>query len=317
LKLTPENLEKGKILFEQAMVEDPYYAAPVLGLSQYHFLRALFSLAVPKEALATSTEIVQKALKLDSTLEEAHCMLGTLLAVAGHHWEQADISFQKALALNPDSPSVRNDYAFWTLMPLGRVDEALAQNRLALENDPLSPRYHFVRGWLLYLKRDYDGATEECRKVLEIEPNYFVVHRILAKIHWQKRRFDDVLASSRDAAEPFRMRPSTVLGALGITYAAQGRVEEARQVLNRLKEMASCVYVRASVFADIHMVLGDLDDAWRWFEKAVDDQEPAIIATGVDPFFDPFRNDLRYIQLLRRMGLPASVLVQPAEEVSP
>jgi TolB-like protein/Tfp pilus assembly protein PilF len=313
LKLTPENLEKGKRLFEQAITEDPNYAAPVLGLSQYHFFKALFSLAVPKEAIAAATELVQKALKLDPSLEDGHCMSGILLAVS-HHWEKAEFAFQKALALNPDSASVRNHYAFWALVPLGRVDDAIAQNWMALESDPLSPLYHFVRGWLLYLKRDYDGATEECRKVQEIEPSYFVVHRILAKVYWQNGRFADALTSSRDAAEPFRMRPSTVLTGLGITSAAEGRVEEARRVLSQLKEMASRGYIRASAVADIHMVLGDLDDAWRWFERAVDDLDPAMIATAVDPFFDAFRSDIRYIQLLRRMGLPASVVVQPSVE---
>ena len=302
LKLTPESLEKSKKSFEQAIVEDPQYASPYVGLAYYYFTLALFSLAVPKEAIAEAKQMVQQALQLDHTLDDAHSILGALLSVGDHRWDEAEQEFQRALALNPAS-STHNSYALWLLMPLGRFEEALAQNRLALEVDPLSPLYRFTRAWVLYHSREYDRAVEECRKVLEIDPNYHLVHRILAQVHWQRGRFDDVIASFHQAAAPFPMRPSAMLGALGISYAAAGRRDEARRVLSELKELTARGYVRASVFGEIYLALGDIDDAWGCFEKAVEDQDPAMITVGIDPFFDPFRNDSRYAELLRRMRL--------------
>jgi adenylate cyclase len=305
LKLIPETLEKSRRYFEQAIAEDPQYASPYVGLAGYYFILAIFSLAVPKEAIAKSREMVQKALQLDHTLDDAHSMLGTLLSIGDHQWDEADQEFQRALALNPVSPSIHNSYSVWLLMPLGRLEQALAHNGLALDLDPLSPLYHFTRGWILYNSREYDHAVEECHKVLELDPNYHLVHRILARVHWQRGCFDDGIASLHQATALFRMRPSAMLGALGISYAAAGRHEEARRILSELKELTVRGYVRASVFGEIYLALGEIDNAWGWFQKAIEDQDPAMITVGIDPFFDSVRNDVRYGELLRRMRLPA------------
>jgi hypothetical protein len=89
------------------------------------------------------------------------------------------------------------------------------------------------------------------------------------------------------------------------SYAAAGRHEEARRMLSELKELTLRGYVRASVFGEIYLALDEIDNAWSWFQKAIADQDPAMITVAIDPFFDSVRNDIRYGELLKRMRLSA------------
>jgi hypothetical protein len=58
-----------------------------------------------------------------------------------------------------------------------------------------------------------------------------------------------------------------------------------------------------SNIALIYVALGDDDEAMAWLEKAYHERfNPSIL---VRPAFDPLRSDVRFQELLRRIGLPA------------
>ena len=58
---------------------------------------------------------------------------------ANGQWEQSEKSFRRAIELEPNRPLTRLDYASSLLMPLGWIDEAIAQDRIAEKNDLLGP----------------------------------------------------------------------------------------------------------------------------------------------------------------------------------
>jgi len=94
----------------------------------------------------------------------------------------------------------------------------------------------------------------------------------------------------------------TTLGELGLGYAVAGRRDEAMKILEALREEAKVRYVPSRVMAEIHMGLGEKDEAFRWLETAY--QERNIdAAIRVYPIFDPLRDDPRFQDLLRRMNL--------------
>jgi hypothetical protein len=52
----------------------------------------------------------------------------------------------------------------------------------------------------------------------------------------------------------------------------------------------------------IYAALGDADQAMNWLDKAYDDRfNPSVL---LRPGFDPLRSNLRFRNLLRRIGLP-------------
>jgi hypothetical protein len=57
--------------------------------------------------------------------------------------------------------------------------------------------------------------------------------------------------------------------------------------------------------AGVFALIGDKDKAFEWLDKAYAERDGIVLAQlKVDPSFKNLRNDPRFANLLRRMGLP-------------
>jgi len=63
-------------------------------------------------------------------------------------------------------------------------------------------------------------------------------------------------------------------------------------------------YISPYLFAVVYVGLGDKDQAFAWMEKAYQDRSFWLIWLKVEPRFDSLRDDPRFVNLLRRIGLP-------------
>ena len=52
------------------------------------------------------------------------------------------------------------------------------------------------------------------------------------------------------------------------------------------------------------MGLQDKEQAFAWLEKAYAEQDSNIVNNKVTPEFDTLRSDPRFVDLMRRIGLP-------------
>jgi hypothetical protein len=50
-------------------------------------------------------------------------------------------------------------------------------------------------------------------------------------------------------------------------------------------------------------LLREKDQAFRWFDKAVEERSDCMVALAVDPRLDSLRSDQRFQDLQRRVGL--------------
>jgi tetratricopeptide (TPR) repeat protein len=92
---------------------------------------------------------------------------------------------------------------------------------------------------------------------------------------------------------------------LGAVYARAGQKDKAIKILDLLHErLNKGEYVPALNIAGIYMNLGDRDQAFVWLNKAVDEREGRLASIKVGLDFDLMRDDPRFANLLRRMGLP-------------
>jgi len=90
----------------------------------------------------------------------------------------------------------------------------------------------------------------------------------------------------------------------GYAYAKSGRRREAEEVIKKFKEIAKTQYVMSYRVASIYVVLGDKDKAFAELEAAFAERDWELHRLKIDPFMDPLRDDPRYKDLIRRMGLP-------------
>ena len=121
-------------------------------------------------------------------------------------------------------------------------------------------------------------------------------------IQEHRREFDESIAAFQRAIQ-LAPRASRMHGALGRTLALAGRKKMAMDVLRTLEANAKRGYVSPMEFAWIHAALGDLDLGFVWLAKASDERAFDLIHMKVDPRFDPLREDRRFHQIARQVGV--------------
>ena len=92
------------------------------------------------------------------------------------------------------------------------------------------------------------------------------------------------------------------------TYAASGFEAAvralAKQKLEKLNErMKRGEYVPAFEYVTAFTRLGDKEQAFAWLDKAVQERNGFVFRVKVNPIFDQLRDDPRFQDLLRRVGL--------------
>ena len=94
------------------------------------------------------------------------------------------------------------------------------------------------------------------------------------------------------------------IGFLGFAYAKSGRKDEARKLLDDLKEQSKKRYVSPYWIAMIYVGLDEKDEALAWLEKAYQERSWFLVWIKMDPHVDSLRSDSRFIDLMRRVGFP-------------
>ena len=299
-KLTEEDGKKAVAYFQQAIDADNNFALAYTGLATAYVAFSDTTLA-PREAIPRAREAVKTALKLDDSLPEAHRALADILFIYDWDWPAAEREYKRAIDLNPNYAEAYHQYA-WPLAMSGRTSEALAQLKHAQQLDPLSLFIATDMNVPFYVARQFDLSIEQSRKVIEMEPNFYLAHYTLAVALAQKHDYTTAI-SEFQRAKSLSDVPWNYAG-LGYLYASSGRRQDALQVIADLKAKAKQRYVSSYAVATVYAGLGDRDKAFESLEKAYDERSSALTWLKVEPMLDSVRSDPRYVDLIRRMGLP-------------
>jgi Flp pilus assembly protein TadD len=95
---------------------------------------------------------------------------------------------------------------------------------------------------------------------------------------------------------------ATCIANLARAYVAAGRTHEASALLDDLRHRSNAPHSFASEVAVIYTALGDRDQAMTWLERGAAERfNPGVL---LRPGLDPLRSDPRFVDLLRRVGMP-------------
>jgi tetratricopeptide (TPR) repeat protein len=153
-----------------------------------------------------------------------------------------------------------------------------------------------------YYRRDFEAALDQCDHTIELNPHFSPAYWTLGLIQEQRKDFDESAAAFQRAVHLSPHSPR-MHGALGRTLALSGKRKAALGILRKLRELAKRRYVSPFEFASIHLALGDADAGFRWLAKACHDRAFDLTALKVDPRFDVLKEDRRFADLAREVGL--------------
>jgi serine/threonine-protein kinase len=85
--------------------------------------------------------------------------------------------------------------------------------------------------------------------------------------------------------------------------ARTGRPDDARAILQDLRDRAAVQYVPSDYFAVLHLGLGEPEVALEWLTRAQRERALHTVFLGVDPMYADLRTDRRFDGILRSVGL--------------
>jgi serine/threonine protein kinase/tetratricopeptide (TPR) repeat protein len=294
------SLAKARGYFEKAIQLDSLYAQAWAGLGDAYSHSATFGYTPPSSIRVLARDAALRALALDSMLVEAHVARGFVALFLERDFATADRSFSRALQLDPRYAPA-HQFRGWYLISAGRAEEALLEMKKAVQLDPFSLVINARLATMLYYARRMDEALAQAERTLELDSTFFHGHTEKVRALVNLGRCAEALAiiekTPPQLAAPFR-------GQRGTTYARCGKKDAALAEIERIRaESATGRYITHYPLAVIHNALGNRDQAIAELELAADEGAWTVFTLLVEPEFDGYQSDPRFVRLLDRIGL--------------
>lgn len=294
-------VEESIAYLNEAIRKEPKFAPSYLGLANaYSELGTVIIGGVAKQERPRAILAARKALELDPELVEAHVLLADM-ALQQWRWAEAEAEFRRALELSPNNAAANAGFSGW-LASQGRIEEALTSCRRGRELDPFAVSGNDL-AWILLHARRYDDAAQELRSTLAVTPDDAWALNTLGIELILDHHPQDAVTVLKKAVSVSDRSPTNV-GLLIHAYAKAGRRADALRLLEELKHRKQTGYVPAFAFVLAYLGLGEYDQAFFWLEEAYKEQSNPLQFLKVFPIFDPIRDDPRFKDLVRRIGLP-------------
>lgn len=230
---TPESFATATALLQRALDHDPDSAEANLVLSLIHHHSAILGYAEDFSAtVMLAHDLGRRASELDDRNEYAHWAFGISGWGLGRH-EESIAALERAVELNPNC-SLAYGSLGTALALVGRVDEAIENQQIAIRSNPRDPSIFFrFSGIALahYLAGRYNDAEAWAGKAVHRMPRWYFAHFLLAASHMQAGREDAARAA---IAYSLTVLPDLSIGHLDrIPLKDEARMSQLRDCLRR------------------------------------------------------------------------------------
>jgi tetratricopeptide (TPR) repeat protein len=216
---------------------------------------------------------------------------------------QEEEEYRKAIELKPSYSFVRVWYC-QLLYFEQRWEEAREQIEKAMELDPLSPVVILNLGNLYFHKREYQRALELYKSSAELDPAYYFCHSGMFWAYGRMKMFDEM---RKEGEICVRLVKDTYphMQAWVDYYSAlcEDDKEKAKRMLPQLLTYDKDPGWSPYTIAVGYFLLGEKDRGFELLKLTYSKWKEALLNMKNDFAFDRVRNDPRYIDLLKRLGL--------------
>ena len=298
-KISEEGSKNALVYYRAALQKDPDYA--LVYASMTGALIHLANLNIERDSnLQAARDSASKAVELDPNLAEAYEAAATIKEALDWDFAGAEAEYKRALALDPRSSDAHYSYSILLSM-LKRFDEAISHIETARS---INPTAGFIQSQVAqtYVRAHrYGEALREARKAIEMDPDNNSARFQVVRIYLYLGLPAD---AQRELVgwDGFSERARKALTA-DIDLLTDKRPEGERAIREILA--GSGKNLSDIVAATYYVKLKDYDAAFETLNKAYQQRETLLLSVNTDPEWDPIRSDPRYLDLIKRMGLPA------------
>jgi tetratricopeptide (TPR) repeat protein len=185
------------------------------------------------------------------------------------------------------------------LSQMGRHSEGLPITRRAPELDPLYAMPYAMSSQVAFQARDYPAALDFARQAIALDEEFWIGHLACGQAYEQLGENELALAALTTATR-FSCQNSKPIALRGYILGKVGRHVEARALLGSLDAVSRQRFVPPCAIALVHAGLGEPDAVFEWLNCAYDAHDVHLIYLPVDPKWDSYRDDPRFLTLLAR-----------------
>jgi serine/threonine protein kinase/tetratricopeptide (TPR) repeat protein len=301
-KRTEADLTRAITYFEEALSIDPDYALAITGLSLSYLLLPEYGNYLPSDGYLKAKQYALRALAIDPDLAEARTSLAQVRRRYDWNWAASEREYRRALELDPNYAMAHHWYGY-DMMCMGHYEEAIQMIERAHDLDPLSLVINRNLGQVYYRSGQYERGKEILQGVYDKNPNFSYVHFHFGNIEFQQGRYAEALAFFQRERENARGWQLHVQPWIGMAYAKMGQLDQARTILADLVDQSERTHVPPTPVAALYFVLGEDDLGFQWLERAFEQYDSWIRLLKTDTVFDPVREDPRFFEILKKVGL--------------
>jgi len=300
-KRTPESLLKAVEQFSKAKELDPNFALAYAGLADCYVLMAEYRAMPSSEAFPKARSAATKALEIDDDAAETRTALAYILAF--HDWDfpAAEREFKRAIEQSPNYATAHQWYAEY-LQAAGRFDEALTELRSAEEIDPLSLIVKTDIAAHFYFTRQYDRSIEQSKKILEMDANFGWGYGFLWLAYKEKGSLKEAVEAHIKNDELFGESQENIK-ARREAFIRSGWQGYWLKWIEQNEGSAKWQVMQALDKAAVYTEVGDRERAIKFLQESFEKRERWFLYSKFAPQFDSLRSDLRFQDLLKRIGI--------------
>jgi adenylate cyclase len=283
---TKEATFKAMKYFEESIKIDPRSAPSYSGLADCYVIATNYAWMTPATAQPKAREYAAKAVELDDNLAEAHASLGNTMIE--HSWEFADglRELKRSVELRPNYAQAYHWLAL-SSMYFRRPDDALMYQKRAVELDPSSRLVDMGMGVVYADRGEYEKAIERFQRLTEEYPESSTIRFWKSFVHLAMNQPGLAIQEAEKASS---LEDSTFLQLhLAWICAETGDRIRARKIFDEVMTRKLDDYVRPAEIGEVLLALGETEEGFMWFERAVAEKDSAILIIMGQPWYQKYR----------------------------
>jgi serine/threonine-protein kinase len=287
--------------YKRAIERDSSFARAYAGLAMAYTPMMVFGVARGDSVLPLAEASAERALRLDSTLAEAHLALASVRKMQWR-WKDAEPEFRAAIEFAPGDATAHQWYGT-LLYSLGRVDEAVEHLLRARDLDPVNAALGTDVTYGLYAAHKFNDALAEGRRTVSLDSTLAISHWLTGLVLLALDRPDSALVAfttSMRLGNTPDARPELVR-----VYRALGRMHDADTTYASLVRTYRSPRGMARDMAVGAVAAGDLPTALAAIKRTIERRDPIVTeySLSCDPLLDPLKSLPEFGRMLTAVGM--------------
>jgi adenylate cyclase len=293
-----QSLQRAIEHFKVALAIDPKFGQAWAALADAYVVLPEYLPGTTDKYLPLAREALDRALEIDPDSPYALAASGYFKAHYFYDWNGALEDLERATALAPDYATGHQFYGE-VLNILDRVDEALAELRLARAADPLSVVIRHIPGYFLLWRGRFEEAEAHYNDALSLDVPFRWTYHNLDVLNTLRGNYDEARQYTRQFAALTGHDPAADLARIDAIENPALR-ERALEALRQRTDIRDGAFGKALHY----MLLDEPELALNSLEAGFAAGDPLAAYINFMDIYDPLRGDPRFLAMLRAMNLP-------------